>query len=447
MTGEMNVNSRGKGTRRSSQQTQKPQVRNNQSTTLFGNNSPSVVPYDSNSPKIPSIFDINEQSQYKFPELPGKKENTTPKVPYMSDEMRQEYNERTIIGIYKGLSNNRITKKNSEDLVKNIHRLTYDNYKYAFRSFEAAGISLTDAVMNSPHLNTAQKQECMNYLVDLGKKTADYGNQRSDDVVPNMKELVKKYEKADLTATDKKRLTADFKKIVNRSDTLTTEIPARPNGKLDGTFKQGNTGDCWLLAGIQSLSMTQEGKAILEKSVKVDAQGNATVTLNGVGKTYKITARDLKCSNELSTGDTDIRALEIAMDRYFREELPDGMADIDGNTVSKAFELLGDPNKTQVAYGQNVQKVISYIQQTGMKGKASVTGMAGNVDPRDIDATNEKGEKVKMYNAHAYSVKGADNSYVYLINPHDTSSTIKIPIKQYLQKFNLISITDVSGLK
>jgi len=446
MTGEMNINSGRKESRRSSQQANKPRVQSNQNTTVFGNSNFSVSQYNSNSSKIPSIFDINEQSQYKFPDLPGKKEST-PKVPYMSEEMRQEYNERTIIGIYKGLSNRNITAKNTKELMENIHRITFDNYKYTFRSFEAAGISLTDAVMNSPHLNTAQKQECMNYLVDLGKKTADYGNQRSDDVIPNMKELVQKYQKSGLTAKDRKRLTADFKKIVNRSDTLKTEVPARPNGKLDGTFKQGNTGDCWLLSGIQSLSMTPEGKAVLEKSVKVDAQGNATVKLNGVGKTYKITARDLKCSNELSTGDTDIRALEIAMDRYFREELPDGMADIDGNTISKAFELLGDPNKTQVAYNQNVQQVISYIQQTGMKGKASVTGMAGNVDPRNIDATNEKGEKVKVYNAHAYSVKGADSNYVYLINPHDTSSTIKIPLQQYLAKFNLISITDVRGLK
>ena len=419
------------------------QARQSQDITLFGGGS-TGVPYKPDGAQIPSIFD---NKGYQFPIDPNKKKTPTQPSPVMTPEMRREYNERTVVSIYKGLSNPRISSSNTEKLMQSLRMIDSTNYKYVFRSFEAAGIPLSDVIMASPHLSDKQKQECMNYLVDLGKKTADYGNQRSDDVIPNMKDLVKKYDKG-ISNADKKRLSADFKKIINRSDTLQTNVPARPNGKLDGTFKQGNTGDCWLLAGIQSLSMTKEGKALLERSVRVDAQGNATVTLNGVGKTYKITARDLKCSNELSTGDTDIRALEIAMDRYFRETLPDGMADIDGNTVSKAFELLGDPSKTQAAFGQSgVQQMISQIQQSGMQGRASVTAMTGSVDPRGIDATNEKGEKVKMYNAHAYSVKGADSNYVYLINPHDTSSTIKIPKNQYLQKFNLISITDVSGLK
>lgn len=413
---------------------------------LFGNGSNDLsVPYKDNGPKIPSIFD-DKKPKYSPPEIPNKE--TPIKVPFKTPEMIKEYNEKTVLGVYKGLSNRNITKENTKSLIDNIKNISFDNYKYTFLSFESAGISLTDAIMNSPHLTTKQRQECMNHLLEVGKKTADFGHQRSDDVIPKMKDLIKKYETAELDRPNQKRLTADFKKLVNRTDTLSTGTPKKPNGKIDGTFKQGNTGDCWLLAGIQSLSLTKEGRAVLDKSVKVDAQGNATVTFSGIGKTYKITARDLKCSNELSTGDTDVRAMEIAMDRYFREAMPNGNADIDGNTVSKAFELLGDPNKTQSAMGQRgVSQVIEYIRSTGMKGKASVTGMTGNVDPRGMDATNEKGEKVKMYNGHAYTVKGADSNFVYLINPHDTSSTIKIPVTQYLDKFNLISITDVTGLK
>ena len=447
MTDGMNINGKGTKPKKASQSESQPQIKQSNEINLFGDgNGETKPPYKADGNKIPSIFDYT-QPKYELPFKP-KKEEEVP-IPYMTKEMIREYNERTVIGIYKGLSSPNRSQKNTTELMQNIHRLSYDNYKFAFRSFEASGISLTDAIMNSPHLNKAQKQKCMNYLIDLGKKTADYGNQRSDDVIPKMKDLVKKYEtEPDLSRVDQKRLTADFKKIINRSDTLTTNIPARPNGKLDGTFKQGNTGDCWLLAGIQGLSMTKEGKAILEKSVKVDNKGNATVTLSGVGKTYKITARDLKCSNELSTGDTDIRALEIAMDRYFREEIPNGNADIDGNTVSKAFELLADPQKTLSTGGKKgVATVLADIQANGLKSRASVTGMSGNIDPKGMDATNEKGEKVKMYNGHAYTIKSADSNYVYLINPHNTASTIKIPVKQYLEKFNLISITDVSGLK
>lgn len=78
----------------------------------------------------------------------------------------------------------------------------------------------------------------------------------------------------------------------------------------------------------------------------------------------------MKCSNELSTGDTDVRALEIAIDRYFREAVPNGSADIDGNTVGKALSLLGDPNKTKEFVGQRgVAKGIVALADSGMKIK------------------------------------------------------------------------------
>ena len=87
------------------------------------------------------------------------------------------------------------------------------------------------------------------------------------------------------------------------------------------------------------------------------------------------------------------------------------------------------------------------IQKTGMKGKASITAMSGDIDPSEIDAVNQNGDFVEMYNCHAYTLKGADKEYVYLINPHDSSEIIKVPLEQYKEKFDLISLTDVRGLK
>jgi len=447
MTDGMNVNaSRTKG-KKTQQSTFSQQSQSSKDITLFGdNNGTGQAPYRPEAPKIPSIFD--NTTGYMFPIDPKKKkEEPYRPSPVMTPEMRQEYNERTVLSIYKGLANPNPSKENTERLMRSLRMISADNYKYVFRSFEAAGIPLADVIMSSPHLNNKQKQDSMNFLVDLGKKTADYGNQRSDDVIPNMKDLVKKYDTG-LSKADRRRLSADFKKIINRSDTLQTEVPARPNGKLDGTFRQGNTGDCWLLSGLQALSMTKEGKAILEKAVKVDAQGNATVTLENVGKTYKITARDLKCSNELSTGDTDFRALEIAVDRYFREEMPGGDADIDGNTSSKAFEvLLGSDNIRSAGNPRSLATLLEDVQAKGMKGRAGVTGIAGFVDPSDIVATNEKGESVKMYNGHAYTFKSVDDNYVYLINPHNSASTIKVSKEQYLSKFSVLSIVDLNGKK
>ena len=110
----------------------------------------------------------------------------------MTQEMRREYNERTVVSIYKYLSSPNITKKNTAKLIQSLRMMDTNNYKYVFRSFEAAGIPLSDVIMATPHLNDKQKQECMDFLVDLGKKKADYGNQRSDDVIPNIIEIIDK---------------------------------------------------------------------------------------------------------------------------------------------------------------------------------------------------------------------------------------------------------------
>lgn len=416
---------------------------------LFGEYKKGQGPLKPND-KMPSIFDNIPQYQSKNP---IKQPQTKPiKIPYMTKEMRQEYDRDTIVGIYKALDNRKISKANSQNLYENIHRLDYQNYKMAFRSFEQIGVNLVDIINQTEHLSNQQKKECLNYMVDLGKKTADYGNQRSDDVVPSMKKLVAQYDSQHgLDEISKKRLVADFKKIINRSDTLKTAVPERPNGKIDKSYKQGQTGDCWLLAGIQSLAMTPQGKKMLDNAVKVDKKGNATVTLKGVGKKYTVTARDLKCSNELSTGDTDVRALEIAMDRYFRESVTaeqDSRADIDGNSVGKALALLGDPNKTVEFMGQrNVAKGIVALADRGMKGKAAVTGMSGNIDPSDIKAFDERGKKVQVYNAHAYSIQEIAVDGITLINPHDTSHTLKMSLEDYIKHFNLLGVTDTSGLR
>lgn len=412
------------------------------------------VPYRPAEEKMPTIFDF-KANEYTPPPIPKTKDKSIPKIPYMSKEMRREFDEKTTIGIFNGIIQKQPSKKNTEQLMKYFYQMDYQNYKFVLRSFDMSGLSLTYAVMNTSNLNDKQKQEVLNHLADLGKKTADYGNQRSDDVYPKVKDLIKKYEKQDnLSYADQKRLTADFKKFVNRSDTLQTPKPAMPNGKVDRPFKQGQTGDCWLLSGIKALSMTKEGQAMLDKVVTVDNKGNAIVKLKGVGKTYTVTARDLKCSNELSSGDTDIRAIEIAMDRYMRETVTDDLnstADIDGNTVGMAFKLLADPSKTVETprpSNQNVRSIVDIISKRGgLKGYAGTTGMSGRVDPSGFNAVDDRGKPVTMYNAHAYAMKEITKDSVYLVNPHDTARTIKIPLNQYLAKFDLISLTEVTNLK
>jgi len=253
---------------------QKTQVKSGSTKDIqvFGDKKQGQGPLKPADYKMPSIFDNMPKFELDK-NMPWKK--AQPKIPFMSKEMRQEYDRDTIVGIYKALDNPNVSKENTQKLYETIHHLDYQNYKMAFRSFEQVGVNLVDVINRTEHLSNDQKKECLDYMVDLGKKTADYGNQRSDDVVPNMKKLVAQYDSQHgLDEVSKKRLVADFKKIINRSDTLQTAVPERPNGKIDKSYKQGQTGDCWLLAGIQSLAMTPQGKKMLDNAVKVDKNGN-----------------------------------------------------------------------------------------------------------------------------------------------------------------------------
>jgi len=62
-------------------------------------------------------------------------------------------------------------------------------------------------------------------------------------------------------------------------------------GSIDGeigTFGQGGTGDCWLLAGLISLNSSQYGRQLIKDSLNVNNDGSVTVTFKGIGKSYPI---------------------------------------------------------------------------------------------------------------------------------------------------------------
>ena len=99
--------------------------------------------------------------------------------------------------------------------------------------------------------------------------------------------------------------------------------------KLDGKIvdeyncDQATTGDCWFEAGIRSLQYSEAGKERLQSCLKVDKEtGTVAVTLrgltdeNGLPPVYNISFGEIAASNELASGDPDVRALEIAAARW-----------------------------------------------------------------------------------------------------------------------------------
>lgn len=242
----------------------------------------------------------------------------------------------------------------------------------------------------------------------------------SDDILADIK----------LNRNNPDKILVDFKRLKARNTPREegTEV-TKPNGKIDIDFKQGRTGDCWLLAGVISLCKKANGKAKLESLLQVDPKtGDVTVTLKGAKKKYKISYDEIKNSNHLSGGDGDMRALELAFDKYIRElaynkELMANQVDIQGNTTYYLYEALFGNGKDFGKYKPDMNKDFNDPNKSFCIG----AGMFDAPYSETIDAMlDSKGKPVDFVTGHAYAVVKADEKYVYLINPWDSKETLKI---------------------
>lgn len=93
----------------------------------------------------------------------------------------------------------------------------------------------------------------------------------------------------------------------------------KSDGKA-GEFSQSPlVGNCALLSTLKSLSSVPEGAKCIKDAISKDtASGNLLVSFKGVGKTYKISDTELYGA-AVSVGDADVRAIELAVNKYIKE--------------------------------------------------------------------------------------------------------------------------------
>lgn len=204
-----------------------------------------------------------------------------------------------------------------------------------------------------------------------------------------------------------------------------------PNGKLDKNFKQSTTGDCWLLAGIISI---QNNPIALEKvndliTVNQDT-GDVTVNLKGVGKKIVVKKEELNVSTHLSQGDADIRAVEVAVDKYIKTyDL--NYNDINGNNATYLWGLLFGNNKTRL-----ITSSLDFIRNQKKPDKIFALAIGRDFNPKDLIIEKMDGTRVDTITNHEYSIVSSDTNYVYLKNPHDSAELLRSPLANFMSRLS-----------
>ena len=296
--------------------------------------------------------------------------------------------------------------------------------------------SLLQAIMGETSLSKEQRIQYVMHIVENSSLISDEKaineiisigtsfildnidkNKYIDDIKTDMK----------LHEGNPKMLLVDLKRLFARNNCVEDRKVSKPNGKIDVNFRQGNTGDCWLVSGIVSCSYKPKGKEALESLLEVDEKtGDVTVTLRGVNKKYKLTFEEIQNANHLAAGDGDVRAIEIAFDKYMKEiAYSEEYANIDiqGNHEAYAYEVLFGNSVRVDEYKSTMAKDINKPNRIYSCGFSSM--MIEDYNLLIGAFTNSKGEKVNAITEHAYAVIKTDSKYVYLVNPHDSSDVLK----------------------
>ncbi len=219
------------------------------------------------------------------------------------------------------------------------------------------------------------------------------------------------------------------------------------NKTFDGKTEQGSTGDCWLLAGLNSVIAKPNLRNELEKLVKFDSKtGDYLVTMKGINKTYRVTKNDLKEYTALAKGSQKINAVEIAMDKYIRDDAYNDRKDI--KTVDNDFGFINfvtiDGNFStflwRTLFGDNYDlfdiKIDPLTEDFNNPDRVYEMSLNGSKEDDVYGlAKSEKEENYTIIARHAYSIIGSDDKNIYLLNPWDSEDKITIT-RENFKKLN-----------
>ena len=182
-----------------------------------------------------------------------------------------------------------------------------------------------------------------------------------------------------------------YKMITDKNYYIRNSYIDKPNGKLDKPRYQNDEGNCWLLETANGLNRTPKGRELLDEILEPDSKTDgAIVHLDGGKKHYRVTLKQLSEAFSLSSGEYDMRAIEIAVNRYRNDEVSKTQW---SNKNDRPSTGETDFNKT---YGGHAHEALEAF--TGNKTiKASVeNGVLGvKIDNEFVPINKENAQRLK----------------------------------------------------